>query len=64
MDFSKLPKIHDEDKESTFSSVHGDSGPMITACDMASATMYELVIVGHSKLVGEIIQLEGDMATI
>ena len=26
--------------------------------------MYELVRVGHTELVGEIIRLEGDMATI
>lgn len=26
--------------------------------------MYELVRVGHSELVGEIIRLEGDMATV
>ena len=26
--------------------------------------MYELVRVGHGELVGEIIRLEGDMATI
>jgi len=26
--------------------------------------MYELVRVGHAELVGEIIRLEGDMATI
>lgn len=31
---------------------------------MAGAAMYELVRVGHSELVGEIIRLEGDMATI
>lgn len=37
---------------------------MVTACDMAGAAMYELVRVGHSELVGEIIRLEGDMATI
>uniref|UniRef100_A0A2K6Q891 V-type proton ATPase catalytic subunit A n=1 Tax=Rhinopithecus roxellana TaxID=61622 RepID=A0A2K6Q891_RHIRO len=55
MDFSKLPKILDEDKESTFGYVHGVSGPVVTACDM---------VVGHSELVGEIIRLEGDMATI
>lgn len=64
MDFSKLPKIRDEDKESTFGYVHGVSGPVVTACDMAGAAMYELVRVGHSELVGEIIRLEGDMATI
>ncbi|XP_037601389.1 V-type proton ATPase catalytic subunit A [Cebus imitator] len=64
MDFSKLPKILNEDKESTFGYVHGVSGPVVTACDMAGAAMYELVRVGHSELVGEIIRLEGDMATI
>lgn len=37
---------------------------VVTACDMAGAAMYELVRVGHSELVGEIIRLEGDMATI
>lgn len=31
---------------------------------MAGAAMYELVRVGHGELVGEIIRLEGDMATI
>lgn len=37
---------------------------MVTATEMAGAAMYELVRVGHSELVGEIIRLEGDMATI
>ncbi|CAM9127343.1 unnamed protein product [Bubo scandiacus] len=31
---------------------------------MAGAAMYELVRVGHAELVGEIIRLEGDMATL
>lgn len=31
---------------------------------MAGAAMYELVRVGHSELVGEIIRLEGDLATV
>ena len=31
---------------------------------MSGSAMYELVRVGHTKLVGEIIRLEGDMATI
>ena len=38
--------------------------PVVTATAMAGAAMYELVRVGHSELVGEIIRLEGDMATI
>ncbi|XP_042610339.1 V-type proton ATPase catalytic subunit A-like isoform X1 [Cyprinus carpio] len=64
MDFSKLSKIQDEDREGQFGYVHGVSGPVVTASSMAGAAMYELVRVGHSELVGEIIRLEGDMATI
>ncbi|AWP00115.1 V-type proton ATPase catalytic subunit A [Scophthalmus maximus] len=64
MDTSKLPKIRDEERESEFGFVHGVSGPVVTATAMAGAAMYELVRVGHSELVGEIIRLEGDMATI
>ena len=31
---------------------------------MSGSAMYELVRVGYSELVGEIIRLEGDMATV
>lgn len=31
---------------------------------MSGSAMYELVRVGYHELVGEIIRLEGDMATI
>lgn len=31
---------------------------------MSGSAMYELVRVGHQELVGEIIRLEGDTATI
>uniref|UniRef100_A0A8C6PMS0 H(+)-transporting two-sector ATPase n=1 Tax=Nothobranchius furzeri TaxID=105023 RepID=A0A8C6PMS0_NOTFU len=41
-----------------------DRKMLVTATAMAGAAMYELVRVGHSELVGEIIRLEGDMATI
>ena len=37
---------------------------VVTAERMGGSAMYELVRVGHSELVGEIIRLEGDMATI
>jgi len=37
---------------------------VVTAEKMAGSAMYELVRVGHAELVGEIIRLEGDMATI
>lgn len=43
------------------------SEPMVAvviAESMSGAAMYELVRVGHQKLVGEIIRLEGDTASI
>ncbi|ESP02178.1 hypothetical protein LOTGIDRAFT_185986 [Lottia gigantea] len=59
-----LPKIRDEEKESKYGYVYGVSGPVVIAQNMSGAAMYELVRVGHFELVGEIIRLEGDMATI
>lgn len=44
--------------------VVGVSGPVVVAENMHGAAMYELVRVGHDKLVGEIIRLEADRATI
>lgn len=40
------------------------SGPVVIAEQMAGAAMYELVRVGNDQLIGEIIRLEGDNATI
>lgn len=40
------------------------SGPVVVADGMGGAAMYELVRVGHENLIGEIIRLEGDSATI
>ncbi len=40
------------------------SGPVVIANEMSGSKMYELVRVGHMQLVGEIIRLEMDMATI
>lgn len=37
---------------------------VVTAEKMSGSAMYELVRVGYHELVGEIIRLEGDMATI
>ena len=44
--------------------VLGVSGPVVVAEYMSGAAMYELVRVGNEQLVGEIIRLEGDTATI
>lgn len=40
------------------------SGPVVVASRMGGAAMYELVRVGGEKLIGEIIRLEADTATI
>ncbi|MDR3063838.1 MAG: V-type ATP synthase subunit A, partial [Methanobrevibacter sp.] len=40
------------------------AGPVIIADGMRGSQMYEMVRVGDSKLIGEIIELEGDTATI
>ncbi|XP_033641144.1 V-type proton ATPase catalytic subunit A [Asterias rubens] len=62
--FEKLAKVRDAEKESEYGYVHAVSGPVVTAEKMSGAAMYELVRVGHSELVGEIIRLEGEFATI
>jgi V-type H+-transporting ATPase subunit A len=59
-----LPKIRDEERESKFGYVFAVSGPVVTAEKMSGSAMYELVRVGYDELVGEIIRLEGDLATI
>lgn len=40
------------------------AGPVVMAKEMTGATMYELVKVGEQKLIGEVIRLKGDKATI
>ncbi|EJT47330.1 vacuolar membrane ATPase subunit a [Trichosporon asahii var. asahii CBS 8904] len=59
-----LPKIRDEDRESMFGAVYSVSGPVVIGENMRGCAMYELVRVGHDELVGEIIRIEADRATI
>lgn len=59
-----LPKLKDVEREKLYGYVHAVSGPVVIAEKMAGAAMYELVRVGHDELVGEIIRLESDLATI
>jgi len=40
------------------------SGPLVVANNMQSAKMYEVVRVGHEKLIGEVIKLEKGLASI
>eukprot|EP00590_Aulacoseira_subarctica_P009671 CAMPEP_0172434136 /NCGR_PEP_ID=MMETSP1064-20121228/70470_1 /TAXON_ID=202472 /ORGANISM="Aulacoseira subarctica , Strain CCAP 1002/5" /LENGTH=622 /DNA_ID=CAMNT_0013182335 /DNA_START=42 /DNA_END=1910 /DNA_ORIENTATION=+ len=53
-----------EEKENDYGFIFKVSGPLVVADGMSGAAMYELVRVGHNKLVGEIIKLEGDTASI
>ncbi|KXZ46920.1 hypothetical protein GPECTOR_39g414 [Gonium pectorale] len=52
------------EKESDYGYIRKVSGPVVVADHMAGAAMYELVRVGTDNLIGEIIRLEGDSATI
>uniref|UniRef100_A0A7S2RTS0 H(+)-transporting two-sector ATPase n=1 Tax=Mucochytrium quahogii TaxID=96639 RepID=A0A7S2RTS0_9STRA len=52
------------DKEYDYGYVLRVSGPLVVGERMGGAAMYELVRVGTQKLVGEIIKLEGDTASI
>jgi V/A-type H+-transporting ATPase subunit A len=45
-------------------SVVGASGPVVRAAGLTSAAIGEVVRVGHRHLIGEVIRLDGDVATI
>jgi V-type H+-transporting ATPase subunit A len=51
-------------EDSQLGHVSSVSGPVVIADNMAGAAMYELVRVGKLRLIGEIIRLDGDTATI
>jgi V-type H+-transporting ATPase subunit A len=51
----------DEDQNGSIFSI---SGPVIVAENMIGVAMYELCKVGHDELVGEVIRIEADKATI
>ena len=40
------------------------SGPLVVASGMAGCRMFDVVRVGDSKIIGEIIELRGDTASI
>ncbi|KAK3325806.1 vacuolar ATP synthase catalytic subunit A [Apodospora peruviana] len=44
--------------------IYSVSGPVVIAEDMIGVAMYELVKVGHQNLVGEVIRINADQATI
>lgn len=51
-------------KEGEYGSIFSVSGPVVVAENMIGCAMYELVRVGHDSLVGEVIRIEADKATI
>ncbi|KAH8805856.1 ATP synthase alpha/beta family, nucleotide-binding domain-containing protein [Xylogone sp. PMI_703] len=63
---SKMPpKIDAQDElEDQNGSIYSVSGPVVVAENMIGVAMYELVKVGHHNLVGEVIRIEADKATI
>ncbi|KAI9209714.1 ATP synthase alpha/beta family, nucleotide-binding domain-containing protein [Polychytrium aggregatum] len=61
---AQLPKIRDEERESAFGYIYSVAGPVVVAEHMTGVAMYELVRVGHAELVGEVIRIDGDKATI
>ena len=50
--------------ESEFGLIYKVAGPLVVAKNMSGAEMYELVKVGPDRLVGEVIKLEGETASI
>lgn len=50
--------------ESEYGQIFSVSGPVVVAENMIGCAMYELVKVGHDSLVGEVIRIDADKATI
>lgn len=59
-----MANVFDDVNEGDLGYIFRVSGPLVIAEGMSGAAMYELVRVGFHKLVGEIIKLEGDTASI
>lgn len=61
----EIKRISLEDHaESEYGAIYSVSGPVVIAENMIGCAMYELVKVGHDNLVGEVIRIDGDKATI
>ena len=53
-----------EFESKNYGKIHKVAGPLVVAINMSGAKMYELVKVGWDRLVGEIIKLENDTASL
>ncbi|KAI5149308.1 V-type H+-transporting ATPase subunit A [Enteropsectra breve] len=54
----------DDKKESEFGYIDAVSGPVVIGRNMLGCQMYEIVLVGQQKLIGEIIKIKHELATI
>ncbi|KAK6513971.1 H(+)-transporting V1 sector ATPase subunit A [Arthrobotrys conoides] len=59
-----MSKRDAEASEDRYGSIYSISGPVVIAENMIGCAMYELVRVGHDALMGEVIRIEADKATI
>lgn len=59
-----MPPKRDDDDDTQGGSIFSVSGPVIVAENMIGCAMYELCKVGHDSLVGEVIRIDADKATI
>lgn len=65
--FRRMPAAKSKESgvgEDQNGSIFSVSGPVIIAENMIGVAMYELCKVGYDELVGEVIRIEGDRATI
>ncbi|KAK3370298.1 ATP synthase alpha/beta family, nucleotide-binding domain-containing protein [Podospora didyma] len=53
-----------ERENSHIGRIYSVSGPVVVAEDMIGVAMYELVKVGHDQLIGEVIRINADQATV
>lgn len=62
--FQRMSLQDSDDKESMYGSIYSVFGSVVIAENMVGCAMYELVRVGHDSLVGEVIRIGADKATI
>lgn len=60
----EVKRLSLDDNEANYGQIFSVSGPVIVAENMIGCAMYELVKVGHDNLVGEVIRINADKATI
>ena len=54
----------DSDDDRQTGTIYSISGPVIVAENMLGCAMYELVKVGNDQIIGEVIRIDADKATI